>query len=228
MHTLDLNRMSVRDVNQQLHDAAAAADSDKQYEILNPMGRHAIAVGLDHAFDVTVRGHAGYYCATMNKEATVTIEGNAGVGVAENIMSGAVHVNGYASQSAAATGHGGLVVIDGDASARCGISMKGVDIVVGGSVGHMSAFMAQSGHMVVCGDVGESFGDSIYEAKLFVRGSVESLGADCIEKEMRQEHIDIVRGLLERAGIDANPAEFRRYGSARQLYNFKIGNIGYY
>lgn len=228
MHTLDLDRMSVRDVNQRLHDDAAGADPDKQYEILNPMGRHAIAVGLDHPFDVTVRGHAGYYCGSMNKEATVTIEGNAGVGVAENIMSGTVHVTGYASQSAAATGHGGLVVIDGDASARCGISMKGVDIVVGGSVGHMSAFMAQFGHMVVCGDAGESFGDSIYEAKLFVRGSVESLGADCIEKEMRQEHIELVRGLLERAGIDADPAEFRRYGSARQLYNFKIGNIGYY
>jgi len=228
MHTLDLNRMSVRDVNQQLHDAAAGADRDQHYEIRNPMGRHAIAVGLDHPLNVTVRGHAGYYCAAMNKEATVTIDGNAGVGVAENIMSGGVHVTGYASQSAAATGHGGLVVIDGDASARCGISMKGVDIVVGGSVGHMSAFMAQSGHMVVCGDAGESFGDSIYEAKLFVRGNVESLGADCVEKEMRSEHVELVRGLLERAGIDADPAEFRRYGSARQLYNFKIGNIGYY
>ena len=225
MQTLDLDRIDVRTANQQLHDGAGG---DNEYEILNPMGRHAIAVGLDGPFEVAVRGHAGYYCGSMNKQANVTIEGNAGVGVAENIMSGRVHVKGYASQSAAATGHGGLVVIDGDASARCGISMKGVDIVVGGSVGHMSAFMAQFGHMVICGDAGADLGDSIYEAKLFVRGSVESLGADCIEKEMKPEHLETLRGLLEQAGIDADPKEFRRYGSARQLYNFKIGNIGYY
>lgn len=227
MQTLDLDTIDVRSANQQLHDAVGAG-GDTEYEILNPMGRHAIAVGLDGPFDVTVRGHAGYYCGSMNKQANVTIEGNAGVGVAENIMSGRVHVKGYASQSAAATGHGGLVVIDGDASARCGISMKGVDIVVGGSVGHMSGFMAQFGHLVVCGDAGADLGDSIYEAKLFVRGSVESLGADCIEKEMKPEHLETLRGLLEQAGIDADPKEFRRYGSARQLYNFKIGNIGYY
>ena len=68
--------------------------------------------------------------------------------------------------------------------------MKGIDIVVGGSVGHMSAFMAQRGNLVVCGDAGEALGDSIYEARLYVKGKVESLGADCIEKEMRAEHRD--------------------------------------
>jgi glutamate synthase domain-containing protein 3 len=106
--------------------------------------------------------------------------------------------------------------------------MKGIDIVVGGSVGHMSAFMAQKGCLVVCGDAGDALGDSIYEARLYVRGSVAGLGADCIEKEMRDEHVEQVRGLLEAAEIDADPADFRRYGSARQLYNFKIDNAGAY
>jgi glutamate synthase domain-containing protein 3 len=106
--------------------------------------------------------------------------------------------------------------------------MKGIDIVVGGSVGHMSAFMAQSGHMVVCGDAGDALGDSIYEAILFVRGKVSSLGADCVEKEMRSEHLKTLAGLLEAAEIDADPATFRRYGSARQLYNFDIDNAGAY
>ena len=36
------------------------------------------------------------------------------------------------------------------------------------------------------------------------------------------------RELLAQAGIDADPAEFRRYGSARQLYNFKIDNAAAY
>ena len=103
--------------------------------------------------------------------------------------------------------------------------MKGVDIVVRGSVGHMSAFMAQKGRLVVCGDAGEALGDSIYEARLYVRGSVKGLGADCVEKEVRDEHLAELRGLLEAAGLDdLDPAEFRRYGSARQLYTFKIDN----
>jgi methylamine---glutamate N-methyltransferase subunit B len=149
--------------------------------------------------------------------------------VAENIMSGSVVVEGNASQSAGASGHGGLLSIRGSASARCGISMKGVDVVVRGSVGHMSGFMAQKGRLVVCGDAGDALGDSIYEARLYVRGSVASLGADCIEKEMREEHLTELAELLARAGVtDVEPGEFRRYGSARRLYNFDIDNAGAY
>jgi glutamate synthase domain-containing protein 3 len=164
----------------------------------------------------------------MNQRATVRIAGNAGPGVAENMMSGTVIVEGDASQYAGATGRGGLLVIRCNAASRCGISMKGIDIVVGGSVGHMSAFMAQKGNLVVLGDAGEALGDSIYEARLFVRGAVKSLGADCIEKEMRAEHLAALAGLLERAGIDADPGTFRRYGSARRLYNFNVDNAGAY
>jgi glutamate synthase domain-containing protein 3 len=142
-------------------------------------------------------------------------------------MSGSVIVEGTASQSAGATGRGGLLVIRGDASSRCGISMKGADIVVRGSVGHMSAFMAQKGCLLVCGDAGDALGDSIYEARLYVRGTVAGLGADCVEKELREEHRAEVRELLERAGIDdVDPADFRRYGSARTLYNFKVDHAG--
>ena len=92
----------------------------------------------------------------------------------------------------------------------------------------MSAFMAQKGNLVILGDAGEALGDSLYEARLFVRGSVKSLGADCIEKEMRPEHLDILTDLLERAGADAAPGDFRRYGSARVLYHFRIDNAGDY
>jgi glutamate synthase domain-containing protein 3 len=220
---LDLAEITVRDANETLQAATEGA-----FALRNPGGRHALACGLMHPVSVTVEGHAGYYCAGMNKSAEVTIRGNAGTGVAENIMSGTVRVAGDASQSAGATGHGGLLVIEGNASARCGISMKGVDIVVGGNVGHMSAFMAQAGNLVVLGDAGEDLGDSIYEARLFVRGRVSRLGTDCMEKEMRAEHLDLVRDLLARAGMEADPADFRRYGSARQLYNFRIDNADAY
>jgi len=228
LEVVDLETTSVRELNQRLHDLAGGAPGPRRFRILNPSGAHALACGLDAEIEVEIEGHVGYYCAGMNKLATVRVHGNASTGIAENLMSGRVVVEGNASQSAGATGRGGLLVVRGDASSRCGISMKGIDIVVGGSVGHMSAFMAQTGCLVVCGDAGDALGDSIYEARLYVRGSVAGLGADCVEKEMREEHFTQVAGLLEAAGIDAGAGEFRRYGSARQLYNFKIDNAGAY
>jgi glutamate synthase domain-containing protein 3 len=190
MPVVDLAVTSRRELNAALH--ALAPDTDETFwRVENPMGQHALAVGLDAAIAVEIAGHAGYYCAGMNQQASV--------------------------------------VIDGDASARCGISMKGVDIVVKGSIGPMSAFMAQSGTLVALGDAGDALGDSIYEARLFVRGSVKSLGADCVEKEMRPEHFELLARLLDAAGVEGvAPSAFKRYGSARTLYNFHVDNAAAY
>ena len=227
MITFDLAAHSVRDLNQRLQ-LLPPDTNERAWRVLNPKGAHAVVAGLDQPIAVEIDGHVGYYCAGMNKQANVVINGHCGVGVAENIMSGEVRVKGNASQSAGASGHGGLLVIEGDASARCGISMKGVDIVVGGSVGHLSAFMAQTGSLVVCGDAGQSLGDSIYEAKLYVQGKVESLGADCVEKRMTEHHLAKLARLLARAGIAADARNFRRYGSARKLYNFHVDHADSY
>jgi glutamate synthase domain-containing protein 3 len=228
MPVFDLSQSPLRDLNQSLHSLPEGTN-DLHFEILNPGGKHAVAVGIDKPVTVDVKGSVGYYCGGMNSEATITIHGSAGPGVGENMMSGAIFIKGDASQYAGATGRGGLLVIEGNAASRCGISMKGIDIVVKGSIGHMSAFMAQSGNLVVLGEAGDALGDSLYEARLFVRGPVKSLGADCIAKEMRPEHIEILKGLLAKAGIDdVKPEEFTRYGSARKLYNFNIDNADAY
>src|SRR6056300_1311158 len=178
--------------------------NQRDFVIKNPLGNHALCAGLQDEIKVTIKGHVGYYCAGMNKNAEVTIEGNG------------------------ATGQGGTLVIDGDASSRCGISMKGINIIVKGSVGHMSAFMAQSGNLVILGDADEYLGDSIYEAKIYCLGKVKSLGAGCIEKEMNDKEIKHLSALLEAQNIKADPKKFKRYGSARSLYNFKIDNVSSY
>jgi methylamine---glutamate N-methyltransferase subunit B len=226
---VDLGLTSLRELNQRLHDVAGTHPSPRLWRVLNPNGAHAVACGLDAPVEVEILGHVGYYCAGMNKHANVRVRGNAGTGLAENLMSGTVIVDGSVSQSAGATGRGGLLVVHGDAGARCGISMKGIDIVVRGSIGHMSAFMAQRGCLVVCGDAGDALGDSIYETHIYVRGTVAGLGADCVEKELREYHRSELRALLDRSGgDDLDVSEFRRYGSARELYNFKIDNAGAY
>ncbi len=229
VEVVDLAATPLRELNQRLHDLAREAAGPRLWRVVNPNGAHAVACGIDAEIEVEIEGHVGYYCAGMNKRATVRVHGNAGPGLAENVVSGTVVVDGNASQSAAATGRGGLVVVHGDAAARCGISMKGVDIVVRGSIGHVGGFMAQRGRLVVCGDAGEALGDSVYEARIYVRGEVAGLGADCVEKELRDEHLAELRDLLARARLDdVDAGEFRRYGSARRLYNFHVDHAGEY
>jgi methylamine---glutamate N-methyltransferase subunit B len=225
MSTIDLATTPLRELNAALHRLNGQTN-DTHWQVRNPLGKHAIAVGIDAPVTVEIGGHVGYYCGGMNKQARIVVAGNAGVGVGENMMSGEIHIKGDASQAAGATGRGGLLVIDGNASARCGISMKGIDIVVKGSIGPMSAFMAQAGNLVVLGDAGEALGDSIYEARLFVRGEVKSLGA---EKTPTPEERATLATILKRAGCeDVSPDEFRLYGSARKLYNFHIDNVSSY
>ena len=225
---LDLKKLKLREVNQKLQNIGSK-QNQRSFTVINPEGNHAICAGLKDEIDVTIKGHTGYFCAGMNQNAFVTITGNVGTGVAENMMSGKVHVKGNASQSAGATAHGGLLIIDGDASSRCGISMKGIDIIVKGSVGHMSGFMSQSGNLIVCGDAGEALGDSLYETNIYIKGKVKSLGADCVEKKMDKKHLKKLNKFLKDADIKNLKAEsFKRYGSARKLYNFKVDNISNY
>ena len=203
--------------------------NERHWVIRNPMGQHAIACGLDAPLQVDIKGHVGFYCGGMNKHAEITIHGHAGVGVAENMMSGVVWVKGNASEVGRRHGQWRASRHRG----RCLVALRHFDEGYRyrgrrQSVGHMSAFMAQAGNLVVCGDAGEALGDSIYEARLYVRGKADNLGSDCIEKEMRAEHLDDLAKLLERAKLKHKPQIFRRYGSARKLYNFNVDHADAY
>ncbi|MCX7057011.1 MAG: protein glxC [Proteobacteria bacterium] len=213
----DLSKQILRELNKALHEPL---EPGTVFRVENPDGANSIAVGVNASVEVHVNGHAGYYAAGMNKFATVVVHGNAGPGVAENMMSGRVEVTGFASGGAGASAHGGLLVIRGDAGLRCGISLKGGDIVVGGSVGSFSAFMAQAGNLVVCGDAGEGLGDSLYEAVVYVRGRIQSLGADAQVEPMGEADLATVKRLLGAAGISHPAADFKRVSSARNLYHW--------
>ena len=216
--TFNLSKQTVRELNQYLHHELNG--STRAVRVTNPDGAHSIAVGVDASVDIEIDGHVGYYAGGMNQGASITVNGNAGPGVAENMMSGRLHVKGFASGGAGASAHGGVLIIDGDAGLRCGIAMKGVDIVVGGGVGNFSAFMAQAGRLLVCGDAGDGLGDSLYEAVIYVRGNIKSLGADAQVEPMSEADYKAVGELLEQAGFQHDPMEFKRVASAKQLYNW--------
>ena len=213
----DLAATPLREVNRWLHREAGGT---ARVKIINADGAHSIAAGMDAAIDIEVDGHAGYYLGGMNKLASITVHGSAGPGVGENMMSGTIRVEGFASTSAGASAHGGLLVVKGDAALRCGISLKGGDIVIGGNVGSFSAFMAQAGRLVICGDAGDALGDSLYEAVIYVRGKVASLGADARFEPMQDADFAAVRELLQKAGLDHDPKDFKRVASAKGLYHW--------
>ena len=87
VEVVDLASTSLRELNQRLHDLGGGAAGPRHFRIVNPSGAHAVACGLDAELEVEIDGHVGYYCAGMNKLATVRVHGNASTGIAENMSS---------------------------------------------------------------------------------------------------------------------------------------------
>ncbi len=217
MVTLSCSDHTTREINV----ALAALPDGAEATITDPRGRHNLAVGLEKRLRITVAGNAGYYIGGLCAGPEIIVDGFVGWSVGENLMSGTVRVRGNASESAGASAHRGLVVIEGDASSRAAISLKGGSVAVAGDVGHMSGFMAQAGCLLVGGDAGHALGDSLYEAVIYVAGSIASLGADARREDLSEGDIAAVRDLTERSGFThIDPENVSRVASARELYTF--------
>ncbi len=209
--------LSVRELNEALHrlpDGTAV-------RIIEPRGRHNLAVGLSTQLDITISGNAGYFIGALGDGPDIVVEGFVGWSVGENLMSGTIRVRGTASESAGASARGGFIVVEGDASSRAGISLKGGTIAIAGDAGHMSGFMAQAGTMLIGGDAAGSLGDSLYEAVIYVGGKVRSLGSDAKIAELDSDDVERVRDLAATAGFDHVSAEnVTKVVSAKNLYRF--------
>ena len=222
---LDCDELSTRQINQALRALAPGSGA----RILNPRGRHSLAVGLLHHLDISIDGDAGHYAGGLCDGPDVRINGFAGWAAGENLMSGTVRITGNASERVGASAHGGTIMVDGDASTRAAISLKGGTVLVAGDVGNFSAFMAQAGVLLVGGDSGEALGDSLYEAVVYVAGAIKSLGSDAQVEELTESDVARVRQLVDFAGFShVSPEDVTRVGSARQLYNFDAVKAHHY
>ncbi|MDQ3052566.1 MAG: glutamate synthase [Actinomycetota bacterium] len=215
--TLSCAELSTRELNSALAELSDGASA----RIIEPWGRHNLAVGLTNRISVEIEGNAGYFIGGLGDGPDVTVDGFVGWSAGENLMSGTIRVRGNASECTAASAHGGTVIVHGDASSRTGISLKGGTVVVGGDVGHMSGFMAQAGIILVGGNAGNGLGDSLYETAIYVAGKIASLGSDAQVEELTDEDVLTVKRLVATSGFDhIDPEDVTRIGSARQLYNF--------
>jgi len=75
MQTFDLEAQGLRELNSTLH-AQVKETNQTSWEVINPKGSHAIAVGLDAPIEVNIKGSTGYYCGGMNKQATINVLGS--------------------------------------------------------------------------------------------------------------------------------------------------------
>jgi glutamate synthase domain-containing protein 3 len=222
--------LGTRGVNQRL----ATLTAPGSVRVTDPGGRHNLAVGLTEEVSIRVEGNAGYFLGGLGgviggTGPEIVVEGFVGWSVGENLMGGTIRVRGSASQSAGSSARGGLIMIEGDASMRAGISLKGATIAIAGHAGAMSGFMAQAGTVLIGGNAGHGLGDSLYEAVIYVAGTVASLGADAVVEEMTDEDVLAVKRLVESTGFDhIEPDRITKVVSARQLYHFSTTNHGAY
>ena len=215
--TLSCAEQSTREIN----TALAALPDGSRARILEPDGRHNLAVGLANRVTIDIEGNAGYFIGGLGKGPDVVVHGFVGWSVGENLMAGSVRVKGNASESAGASSHGGTIIIEGDASSRAGISLKGGTILVAGNVGHMSGFMAQAGVMLIGGNAGHALADSVYETVIYVAGKIASLGSDARIEDLTDADVRAVKELAKLGGFDhIAPENVTRVASARELYNF--------
>jgi formylmethanofuran dehydrogenase subunit C len=227
---LECDVLGARGVNRALQSLPDGART----RIVQPRGRHNLAVGIAADVGITVDGNAGYFLGGLcgRRDGTgpdIVVNGFVGWSVGENLMGGSIRVRGGASQSAGSSARGGHIFIEGDASLRAGISLKGGTLAIAGDAGAMTGFLAQAGTILVGGDAGHALGDSLYEAVIYVSGAISSLGADAVVEDLTDDDVLAVKQLVEVSGFDhIEPENVTRVASGRQLYHFSTHNHGAY
>ena len=228
--TLDCDQLSVREVNAVLQGLPEGS----QVKVVAPQGRHNLAVGLPRAITITIDGNAGYFVGGLGgapdgNGPDIVVNGFVGWSVGENLMGGTIRVRGSASHSAGSSARGGRIFVEGHASLRAGISLKGGAVAIAGNAGAMTGFMAQAGTILIGGNAGHALGDSLYEAVIYVHGTIASLGADAVVEEMTDDDVLAVKHLVEQSGFDhIDPDRVTKVASARQLYHFSTSQHGTY
>ena len=117
---LSCAELSTREINA----ALAALPDGATARVLEPRGRHNLAVGLSNRVRIDIEGNAGYFIGGLGDGPDVVVHGFTGWSVGENLQAGSVRVEGNASECAGASSRGGTIVIEGDASTRAGISCR--------------------------------------------------------------------------------------------------------
>jgi glutamate synthase domain-containing protein 3 len=96
---LSCAELSTREINA----ALAALPGGASARVLEPRGRHNLAVGLSNRVRIDIEGNAGYFIGGLGDGPDVMVHGLIGWSVGENLQAGLVRVEGNASECASAS-----------------------------------------------------------------------------------------------------------------------------
>lgn len=216
--TLDADRLGIREINAALHALPGGARA----RVLNPGGRHNLAVGLREPVTVELAGPAGHYVGGLGRSADIVVCGSAGRGVGENLMTGRIRVAGCADRAAASTARGGTIIVEGDCGPCAGIGLAGATLAIAGDAGPYCGWGARSGVILVCGDAGPALGDSLYETVIYVGGRIAGLGADAQAEEVDENDVTAAKILAAACGFDhMDPENLTKVTSRRYRSRFE-------
>ena len=216
--TFDAKDLTTRQINLELRRLLYEEGIDDVI-VLNPGSKHSIGVGILTRCRITFGGSLGYFGCGLIDGPEIHITGRVGWSACENMMSGVVIVDGNAGSLTGAAMRGGDLVVKGRVGARTGIDQKGGTILTVGDAGSMTAFMMQRGRQVICGNVGPGLGDSMYDGKIYVGGTVKSLGIDCVPGEWDDSDTEFIERKFRIYGL-GDPPEFQKFVCGKVLYNY--------
>nr|PZN47972.1 MAG: glutamate synthase [Actinomycetota bacterium] len=210
--TLDADRLGIRGLNAALHAVPAGA----HVRVLNPRGRHNLAVGLRERIAVDFAGPCGHYLGGLGACAEITVWGPVGRGVGENLMSGGIRVRGDAGGGAAAAARGGTIVVAGDCGSVAGIGLAGGTLAIAGNAGPYCGRAARSGVILVCGDADVGLGDALGDAVIYVGGRIAGLGDGALAAEPDENDLTAAKLIAATCGFDhVDPENLTKVTSVR-------------
>jgi glutamate synthase domain-containing protein 3 len=215
---VDANGRDLRSISTELKEAVAKGP----VVIRGAADLHGLVAGFKSG-EVTINGDGGDYLGVLNDGAAIRVEGNAGRYLADNMTRGKVIVEGNAGYGVGQYCYGGVIVVKGDAGDFTSVMNKGATIIVGGSVGDEVATYMLAGDLVIVGDAGKNLGNYLIRGNIYIGGEWASLGHNTLLDEMTQADLAKLRGYLDKYGIEADPATFKKISrlSEKPFYKAK-------
>jgi len=217
---VDTSEMTTTEVNSAIR--SKMSEGFGTIKLLNPRGKHSLAVGILSRVNIDVEGSLGYFGAGLIDGPNIRVNGRVGWSCGENMMSGTIVIEKNAGSTFGAAIRGGDLVCRGSVGSRTGIDQKGGTIIVGGDTGALTGFMMQRGRMVFCGNAGKNLGDSMYDGTIFVGGEIKSLGVDAIEAELTELDQKWLTRKLSQFDLmpDKGVQHFKKIVAGKQLWNY--------
>ncbi len=207
VRVVDASGRDLRSVSSELREAL----SQGPVAVRNASRLHGLAAGHKSG-EILIEGASGDYLGVLNDGATIRVSGSAGRYLGDNMTRGTIVVDGDAGDGVGEYCYGGTIVVKGNAGDLTAVMNKGATIIIGGNVGDEVGTYMLAGDLIIVGDAGKNLGNYLIRGNIYVAGRWQSLGHNTRQEEMTAGDVAKLRACLQQAGIQADPARFKKIG----------------